>query len=383
MSPENLKQNFDKIKKVMQDNNLTEAEMKQITKSDKSILQIPIDVVSSFVANNFRELQKVMKDNNLTELTQAAADRYLKHIPKRIVDGLFAYTNGQPASEEQVKEYIKQKQGNITLEDVDSAAADYFSGPQEGVERASFTTDPLYADSQKDHKLAAGGKREALAVSLDENMPPEFKYWMGKYYSRGHGIGLGNYNLGHVLYRDISAMVGKPALCIEQLQSDFRGKLAEINQSIKNGSAQGTIDDVNTKFGPGSWDKVVAYITKLRAVYPRMILAEFLRRAKGKTVYIANAGTAVMRTSIDPRGAKEVYETVPEKFGFKPTDDIPVTNEMYRDYKTDETFPVQAGYLKLEKASYKNKLTKVAMQKVLQAQSYKNKIIKIAIALSR
>ena len=257
-----------------------------------------------------------MEDNNLKNITKAEVREYDPKISQHpFADKIFASGHG-----------------NLTLEQLKAAEAEYLDNVETTLRHV--LTGKYNAGSQSEDSVK-DIRRESLSVTLEEGLPPEVFYFVDKWVNPGigHGIGLGRFNLGHVLFKDISSILKKPAVLIEQIQSDHRYTLA----FLKQGSVR--LDpkfeaDLDSKFGEGSKDRMIKYFTNIRSIYPETLLLEFLNRMRGKEIYITGPERASELTNVDPKAAQEVYGKIPAKFGFSPAEDMP-------------------GYLRLERANYK------------------------------
>jgi len=265
----------------------------------------------------FRRLEKIMEDNNLKNMTKKEVRKYDPKISQHpFAEKIFA-----------------SSQGNLTLEKLKAAEAEYLDNAETTLRHA--LTGKYEAGSQQSEQSIKNVPRETLSVTLEEGLPPEVAYFVDRWVnpSIGHGIGLGRFNLGHILFKDISSILKKPAVLIEQIQSDHRYTLAFLKQGSTRLDPKFEAD-LDSKFGEGSKDRMIKYFTNIRSIYPETLLLEFLNRMRGKEVYITGPERAAQLTRVDPKAAQEVYGKIPSKFGFEPAEDMP-------------------GYLRLERANYK------------------------------
>jgi hypothetical protein len=181
----------------------------------------------------------------------------------------------------------------------------------------------------------------------------------------GHGDhgsygGWGNMNMGWVLWKDITEVMGHPSILIEQVQSDWRGLLSKIRamrddiNDRQSGVAKELLTQWEEKYGQESLERIQKNVDELVRDYPEKIMAEFLSQpgVRGKTVYMTGKDTqqGLIGHSKERKDVltENIYDKIPRAMGFKDSKELP-------------------GFLKLERANMQyRKLIRQGAEKLLR-----------------
>ena len=258
---------------------------------------------------------------------------------------MFKENNGKPLTLEHIKKAIAKMEAKeyyifhneFTSRDIQ--AYEKFKG----IQRNSFTL--LFKDLESD----------PTTLDFMKEVAPKLAHG-----NHGNMGGWGAMNMGWILWKDVSEIMGHPSILIEQIQSDWRGlmsKIKAIKEDINNPSSRVAgqmLEDWNEKHGQESLTRIQKNLDELVKDYPEKLMAEFLSNAgvRGKTVYIT--GRDVQQKLVGHKADREsvmldtIYERMPATFGFKPAEELP-------------------GFLKLERANMKyRKLIRQAANKILR-----------------
>ena len=297
----------------------------------------------------FRILEKFMEDNKMTELPTTAfkgtpIERYRQ---QPLVDAMFKENNGKPLTLEHIKKAIEK----MEAKEFYIYHGDFGSGIQSHedftkIPRHSFAL--LFKDLESDPQT----------LEFMKDVAPSLAH--GHHGSMG---GWGAMNMGWILWKDISGKIGKPAVLIEQVQSDWRGLMSKIKamkddvNNPQNYQAERMIDDWIEKYGEESLPRIQKNLDELVKDYPEKLMAEFLSSSgvRGKTVYITGKETQrglVGHSDKESTMLDVIYDRMPSAFGFKPAEDLP-------------------GFLKLERASTKALVKKTGYRRLISEVSAK------------
>ena len=294
----------------------------------------------------FRILEKYMEDNSLTQLEAknfkgTPIERYRQ---QPLVDAMFKGNNGKPLTIEHIQKALEK----MDAKEFYIFHNDFGSGIQShekfrNIPRSSFAL--LFKDLEGD----------PTTLQFMKDVAPKLAH--GHHGSMG---GWGAMNMGWILWKDITSVVGHPAILIEQIQSDWRGlmsKIKAIRDDIDNPSSRAAaqmLEQWEEEHGAESLTQIQRNLDALVKDYPEKLMAEFLSNSgvRGKTVYITGRDTQqkLVGHSSDRESVMldTIYERMPAAFGFKPSEELP-------------------GFLKLERANMKyRQIIKQAAQKLLK-----------------
>lgn len=294
----------------------------------------------------FRIIEKYMEDNKLNELTPkdfkgTPIERYYQ---QPLVNAMFRQNNGKPLTLEHIKKAIETIEAKEFYVLHGTMGSEIQSASQfKELPRHSFAL--LFKDLESDP--------ETLAFMKD--VAPKLGH--GDHGSYG---GWGNMNMGWVLWKDISSVMGYPSILIEQIQSDWRGLISKIRgmrddiNDRQNSEAASLLKQWEEKYGPDSLNRIQKNIDELVRDYPEKILSEFLSQSgvRGKTVFMT--GKETQQKLIGHKSDKpdvltdNIYDRIPRSLGFKDSDEL-------------------KGFLKLERANMKyRQLIRQGAQKILK-----------------
>ena len=277
----------------------------------------------------FRILEKYMEDNDLTQLEAknfkgTPIERYRQ---QPLVDAMFKENNGKPLSIEHIKKALEK----LDAKEFYVYHGDFSSGIQS---HKKFSTLPRHSFALLFKDLES----DPQTLEFMKDVAPNMAH--GNHGSMG---GWGEMNMGWILWKDITKIVGKPAVLIEQVQSDWRGLMSKIKamkddiNHPQNWQAERMVDDWIEQYGEDSLPRIQKNLDALVKDYPEKLMAAFLSSSgvRGKTVYITDKETQrglVGHSEGESVMLDTIYERMPAAFGFKQAEDIP-------------------GFLKLERAS--------------------------------
>jgi hypothetical protein len=161
-------------------------------------------------------------------------------------------------------------------------------------------------------------------------------------------------NIGWVAWKDITAIVGKDAVLIEQIQGDYRnffkrmrhfetvGRSPEATPAQRGYGNAATIylERYNREYGADTIDAIEKEFNSMMKDYEAKILSKFLTMVKGTTVYMTGKDKII--EIIEYKHGQQtimpelLYDTLPKSFGFREAPELP-------------------GYLKLERAKIRQR----------------------------
>jgi predicted regulator of amino acid metabolism with ACT domain len=298
----------------------------------------------------FRILEKYMEDNGMAQLTSQdfkgkPIERYRQ---QPLVDAMFKENNGRPLTMEHIKKALEK----MEAKEFYIYHGDFSKGIQShekfsNIPRHSFAL--LFKDLESDPQT----------LEFMKDVAPNMAH--GHHGSMG---GWGEMNMGWILWKDISKVIGKPAVLVEQVQSDWRGLMSKIRamkddvNHPQNYQAERMVEDWVERYGEESLPRIQKNLDELVKDYPEKLMAEFLSSSgvRGKTVYIT--GKETQRQLVGHDADKEstmldtIYDRMPAAFGFKPAEDL-------------------QGFLKLERASFRVLVKNSGYRKLIQKTSAK------------
>jgi hypothetical protein len=171
------------------------------------------------------------------------------------------------------------------------------------------------------HTYALGFKDLPLSEeskAFFEDIAPKLKH-------SEHTIGVGGKNLGWILWKDISELMGEPSVVIEQVQSDWRGLTEKLRDIAKANPEQATqVKEFEDKYGgPAVLDKIQKEMDEMVATYPEQLVSSFLEEIPGWKVYMTGREQIIKLTSMSPKVATEIYQDVAKRFGFTKSEKWP------------------------------------------------------------
>ena len=165
-------------------------------------------------------------------------------------------------------------------------------------------------------------------------------------------------NIGWVAWKDISSVVGYPAVLIEQIQGDYRNffkrmkhfetvgqnRDATYAQRMYGRAATIHLERYNREYGPETIQNIEKEFNTMMKDYEAKILSKFLMMVKGTTVYMTGKDKIMEIIEYKPNEQTIMpdllYDTLPKSFGFREAPELP-------------------GYLKLERASLSQRISHV------------------------
>jgi hypothetical protein len=228
-----------------------------------------------------------------------------------------------------VVELFRASQGKSVDKAGIRAFAEGYSGTNYDVFWGSYHDD-VQVDKSLAYEIRSETKREVFALGMTELDAPTTSL-LEKLGRRFHDIGFKNKNLGWILFRNIS-VVGYPAILIEQIQSDLRNVDDILKDYYQYVNEEKYSKDFDTEFGAGAYEGAVKNLKNISKNYGELVLSGFLKKAAGFTIFITGRDTIKEVAKLSDVAATELYQKLPQRFGFKPSQELP-------------------GYMKLERAA--------------------------------
>ncbi len=311
-----------------------------------------------FISRNayvLRSLEKEMEKSGVAELATADLRKpeYQKFGNNPVIKTLFEKGNGQ-VTLESLQAY--QKELGSTGEKYYRHHSKYPGAAEYQIEER-FNKLPAQVYALVWDDLGQFGVSDD-AKKFIEDLSPQMKHRTGE---RGeHVVGLNGRNLGYIIWKDITSVLGEPAVLIQQMQSDWKAAFSEIAKL----EAGETLEIDNIKItqehlplfyervgGKDFFDSAKADVLKLIKDYPQKLLQAFLVDARGKKVFMHTAkaiNKAIGKDENTEGGVAEiVYRQAPKAFGFQPSMDPKMPAEYYQEIQAsledEEVKPLESA----------------------------------------